>query len=31
MLLMKHVARHMIDRGVGGRIVNLSSRPKMEA
>jgi NAD(P)-dependent dehydrogenase (short-subunit alcohol dehydrogenase family) len=31
MLLMKHVARHMIDRGGSRRIVNLSSRPKMEA
>jgi NAD(P)-dependent dehydrogenase (short-subunit alcohol dehydrogenase family) len=26
MLLMKHVARHMIDRGGGGRIINISSR-----
>src|SRR5262249_57711344 len=25
MLLMKHVARHMIDRGGGGRIVNITS------
>ena len=31
MLLMKHVARHMIDRGGGGRIVNLSSSSAFRA
>ena len=31
MLLMKHVARHMIDRGSGGRIVNLSSSSAFRA
>ena len=30
-LLMKHVARHMIDRGGGGRIVNLSSSSAFRA
>jgi len=31
MLLMKHVARHMIDRGGGGRIVNISSSSAFRA
>ena len=31
MLLMKHVARHMIERGGGGRIVNLSSSSAFRA
>lgn len=31
MLMMKHVARHMIDRGGGGRIVNLSSSSAFRA
>jgi NAD(P)-dependent dehydrogenase (short-subunit alcohol dehydrogenase family) len=31
MLLMKHVAKHMIDRGGGGRIVNLSSSSAFRA
>ncbi|MDO8432095.1 MAG: SDR family oxidoreductase [Candidatus Binatus sp.] len=31
MLLMKHVARHMIDRGGGGRIVNVSSSSAFRA
>ena len=31
MLLMKHVARQMIDRGGGGRIVNLSSSSAFRA
>ncbi len=31
MLMMKHVARHMIDRGGGGRIVNISSSSAFRA
>jgi NAD(P)-dependent dehydrogenase (short-subunit alcohol dehydrogenase family) len=31
MLLMKHVAQHMVDRGGGGRIVNLSSSSAFRA
>ena len=31
MLMMKHVARHMIDRGDGGRIVNISSSSAFRA
>jgi NAD(P)-dependent dehydrogenase (short-subunit alcohol dehydrogenase family) len=31
MLLMKHVAKHMIDRGGGGRIVNISSSSAFRA
>jgi NAD(P)-dependent dehydrogenase (short-subunit alcohol dehydrogenase family) len=31
MLLMKHVARHMIERGGGGRIINLSSSSAFRA
>jgi NAD(P)-dependent dehydrogenase (short-subunit alcohol dehydrogenase family) len=31
MLLMQHVARHMIDRGGGGRIINLESGSKRKS
>lgn len=31
MLMMKHVARHMVDRGSGGRIVNISSSSAFRA
>lgn len=31
MLMMKHVARHMVDRGGGGRIVNISSSSAFRA
>jgi NAD(P)-dependent dehydrogenase (short-subunit alcohol dehydrogenase family) len=31
MLLMQHVARHMIDRGGGGRIINISSSSAFRA